>query len=214
MRKLFALLCVGALAASCGSMGDGGNGGSAGTGGGGSAGAGGGGGTGGTGGAGGGGVTVPPDWVSGTRLRAIVQTTADGGKAYQGWYDSQLKVPCYLVRATDDSTRCLPVQVAVTKSFFSDSGCSMPIMLAAWSDPCPAPAYAYDSVSGVSCLPSPAGATSYQYLEYAVGSAVSTFYAGTPASCHAVTVPAGGTYYAVGAVVPPSTFAAGAITVE
>jgi hypothetical protein len=31
---------------------------------------------------------VVPDWVSGTRLRARVQTSADGARAFYGWYDS------------------------------------------------------------------------------------------------------------------------------
>jgi hypothetical protein len=72
----------------------------------------------------GGGGTVTPDWVSGSRLRARVQTSPDGAKAMIGWYDSQLRINCAAQTAADGQTRCLPLTSISVGSFFSDTGCT------------------------------------------------------------------------------------------
>jgi hypothetical protein len=218
MRKLSALVFLAALAGSCGPMMGDGGGGSGGTGGGGSAGAGGGGGTGGTGGAGGGGATVPPDWVSGSRLRARVQTAPDGAKAFVGWYDSQLGINCTFGVATDGVERCLPDYSGATVSgYFSDMGCSTKLGQSTY--PCatsPQPSYATALVQLSTCSALDGYNDPYQRRVFSIsGAYAGTLYAGTPGSCNPVTSPpAGYVFYTLGAEVSSSTFAQGAIVTE
>ena len=86
---------------------------------GGSGGAGGNGGSGGAGGSGG-----EPDYVSGSRIKARTISTADGAKAFAGFYDTNLSLPCSFNRATDDSLRCLPAVTAYAGTYWGDSNCS------------------------------------------------------------------------------------------
>jgi hypothetical protein len=232
VKKMF-LVVLGCVVSCTNMAGGGGGGASGGTGGGGSAGAGGGGsggggaggaggggagGSGGTGGAGGGGATVPPDWVSGSRIRARVQTTPDGAKAFVGWSDNQLGINCNFMTATDGTTRCMPEVVAQVGSYFSDMGCSTAIASSIY--PCAPPqlpkyAIAYVTIAGT-CGMSGGIMWPYQIRAWPVTAAYTgTLYTGTPAACNTVTTPpAGYTFYSVGAVVDPTTFAPGSVVTE
>lgn len=230
MRSMHGLLITVAvsLSMSCGNMvGGGGGGANGGTGGGGVGGAGGGaggsggGGTGG--GGGGGGVAAQPDWVSGSRLRARVQTTGDGGKSFMGWYDSTLKTPCAFMNAADGQQRCLPTSAYTTVgTYYSDTNCMTALAqeFTTYASPC-APKYASKADStGGTCA-------DYGYLQpnthiYSVGAVFSgTVYAfsGMPATCMPVTPTTGYpyttyTFYQVGAELDPTMFETGTIVTE
>jgi hypothetical protein len=198
-----------------------GGGGAAGSGGGGTAGSGGGG-AGGSG--GGGGVAAPPDWVSGSRLRAQVQTTVDGGKTFVGWYDSMLKTSCYFQRATDDMERCIPSPSVGASApgagthYYSDMGCTTEIpLLGTAQSGCAQPAYATEAVTTTTCSSVAGYPTTSQTKVHNIGTALTALYfkTTTVTTCTAATLQAGYTYYAVDpAEVPPSTLSAGSIIVE
>jgi len=212
MRSYVGLLFACAFLVACGgNNGGGNNGGSGGTGGGGTGGTGGGGsGGGGTGGMGGGGSGGTPDYVSGSRIKARVQSTADGAKGFAGFYDSQLGVPCAFNHAADDTLRCLPNTYAYVASYFSDSGCSTPLAYASFG--C-AVTYAQKGETSSSCIDIGYYSTNQRYRIYSVGSAYtsSTIWSGAPGSCSMSTTPTTLMFFNVGSEVPASTFAAGSV---
>jgi hypothetical protein len=81
--------------------------------------------------------------ASGTRLRARVGVTAEGDKAWQGWYDSERQETCAFSR-TGEGSHCLPSRASVF--LFSDASCTQPV---AQVDPnaCTAPEYVEMSTS-------------------------------------------------------------------
>ena len=177
----------------------------------------GGGGGGSGGGAAGGGGSTTPDWVSGTRIRARLQTTQDGAKAFLGWYDNQLNINCFAERAADDSGRCLPMDASILPSssvnYFSDSGCTESILVAYATAGCSTPLYAYEQVTVSTCSSVSGYDSLVQYHIYPIGQELSMAYQGSPSSCHAVTFSAGANY-SVGSEVPPATFASVSIVTE
>ncbi len=214
MRKRLGLF-VFALALACGNLGTGGdnNGGSGGTGGGGSGGTGGagGGGAGGTGGSGGGAGGVP-DYVSGTRIKARVQSTPDGAKAFAGFYDSTLATPCTFNRAADDAVRCLPANVAYTGTYWGDSGCTT---LIAYSTTGCAATWASKYETTASCVDTGVYTSSARTHVYSIAGAYSgsMVWVGSPASCTMTTPPAGWAFFTLGSEVPASTFSAGSVDI-
>ena len=217
MRRSVGLLFACALLVGCGSTSGGSinNGGSGGTGGGASGGSGGGGtggsggGSGGSGGTGGGSGGTP-DYVSGSRIKARVQSTADGAKGFAGFYDSQLGVPCAFNHAADDTLRCLPNTYAYVASYFSDSGCATPLAYASFG--C-APTYAQKSENSSTCIDVGYYTTNARIRIYSVTSAYtsSTIWSGSPGSCSMSATPATLTFFNIGSEVPASTFSAGSI---
>jgi hypothetical protein len=85
------------------------------------------------------------DYASGTRLRAELYETADGGaKLWHGWYDSTLSASCTFRSAEDGTMRCLPNDSYV--QFFTDMQCSVPV--GATGTGCAAPRYVGYQPSG------------------------------------------------------------------
>lgn len=212
MRSTLGLFVL-ALAIGCGNMsGPGNNGGNGGTGGGASGGSGGGGtgGTGGGGSGGNGGSGGTPDYTSGSRIKARVNSSADGAKGFAGFYDSQLGVPCAFNHAADDTLRCLPNTYAYVASYFSDSGCTTPLAYASFG--C-APTYAQKSETSSTCIDIGYYTTNARMRIYSVASAYtsSTIWSGTPGSCNMSATPTTLTFYNIGSEVPASTFAAGSV---
>ena len=200
MRKRVGLFAF-ALVVACGNMGMnvlGDGGGSGGNGG--SGGAGGSGGTGGTGGA--------PDYTSGTRIKARVISTADGAKAFAGYYDTTLSTACSFQRAADDTLRCLPTTNSYLGTFYADSGCSTPL---AYATGC-APTYAYQTEATTTCVDTGYGGSSARYHVYTVGAPFAgQAWSGTPGACNMTTAPY--PLYSVGSEVPASSFAAGSVDI-
>jgi len=166
-----------------------------------------------------GGGTITPDWVSGTRLRARVQTSADGAKAFYGWYDSQLHVNCNPAVAGDGQERCLPAtQINITDSFYADTGCTIRLgwSLLTYTGACSTTLglrQEQTSVCGEYGLPT------FQTHLYAVTTFAGTVYSKSGTSCTANTNTTQYPYttyafYQVGAEQPPTTYAAITITTE
>ena len=180
----------------------------------------GGGGTNGGGGAGGGGTngggsdggatgggTALDLYQSGSRLKLKVLTTADGAKAFQGWYDTQLGLDCQFVTASDGQLRCLPIGTAYVGSFYADGNCTTRLAYATCAGATP-PAYAYaTAAAGSSCAAA--------YHVYAVAGAYSgTVWAGSPGACTMTTPPPGYSLFTVGGEAAASSFVAGAVAVQ
>lgn len=71
------------------------------------------------------------DGTSGERLKRQYRTSADGGKAFDTWYDTELGMPCVWEFATDGSERCFPVdfRAANVTIVYLDSECLQPVAL-------------------------------------------------------------------------------------
>jgi len=82
------------------------------------------------------GGTTGPEYASGTRLHARVWVSADGGKIFHGFYDTQLKVDCAVTTAEDGVQRCLPARDHGSL-YYSDPACSKAVT--AVFDDCAAP---------------------------------------------------------------------------
>jgi hypothetical protein len=217
MMKRLGVVAIALVFAACGNMGggnnNGGNGGSGGTGG--TGGTGGGGGTGGTGGGGGtggsgGGAGGVPDYVSGTRIKARVQATPDGAKAFAGFYDNSLAVPCSFNRAADDVLRCLPNTYAYAGVYWGDAGCTAPI---AYSTTGCNPTYAQKAEATNSCVDIGYYSTNSRMHILSVAGAYSgaMVWSGTPGSCNPLATPATLSFFLLGSEVAASTLAAGSI---
>lgn len=68
---------------------------------------------------------------SGSRIKAVNVTTADGAKSFSHWYDSQLETKCQFLTAADGKNRCLP------------SGAAWTLRMGV-TDPVPIPYYNHD----------------------------------------------------------------------
>jgi hypothetical protein len=175
------------------------------------------GGNGGNGGSGSGGSGgAAPEWVSGSRLRARVQTSTDGAKAFLGWYDSQLKLNCTFERASDDTQRCLPIdtQVDTQTPYFSDAKCTNAARIASSSGNCPA-SYAYQVDYGSTCVDPSVGMSFYVFHVFAITPTTAQLYTQTIGSaCNAVMMRSNTTYYLVGDESPASLFVQGSVVTE
>jgi hypothetical protein len=166
---------------------------------------------------GGGGGT--PGYTSGTRIKQLVVSTADGASGFEGWYDSPLSVDCVFRLASDQQMRCMPTKGGLN-GYYSDGGCMMPLAtLPSCSQP---PPFVFNSTTLTNCA-FVAGIPQYtSYQQYAVGTAYagSTFYyknatTGCTMAPAPPTVPAGYALYNVsGTETPPSMFAAGTYSVQ
>jgi hypothetical protein len=167
---------------------------------------------------------VHPDWVSGSRLKARVQTAPDGAKAFIGWYDSMLAVNCSFTLAADGVSRCLPSSVPMTGTYWGDlayvpdagvGGCSIP--LGSSQGTCAA-SYVTSSVNAGTCSAVAGTPTEMRTHVFQVGPEfVSTLFAVTQPPyliCSAGSKPPGIKLYTLGSEIPASDFAAGNIQIE
>ena len=188
MRATVGVFVLAIAIASCGNMG-------------------GGGGTGGTGGGSGG----TPDYTSGTRIKARVLSSTDGAKAFAGFYDSMLAMPCSFGHAADDSVRCLPTNVAYT-TLWADSGCTIPL---AYTVPGCSVTYAQKTETTNSCVDVGYYSVSTRTRIFSVAAPYTgaMIWTGVPGSCNMTTTPAAYSLFTVGAEVPASNFAAGSVDI-
>lgn len=70
-----------------------------------------------------------PAYVSGSRLRARLDDGGEGATAFRAWHDTELDIDCAFQPATDGSTRCIPRDL-LGLAYYSDAGCTMPIVVA------------------------------------------------------------------------------------
>ncbi|MCU1280659.1 MAG: hypothetical protein JWM53_4205, partial [bacterium] len=152
-------------------------------------------------------------YASGTRIKARVQSTPDGAKAFAGFYDSTLTTACSFNRAADDALRCLPATSAYAGTYWGDSGCST--LLAYSSTGGCAPAYAQKSEATASCVDIGFYSTNARQRIYAISGAYTgaTVWVGAPGSCTMTATPAAFTFYTLGSEVAPATFATGSVDI-
>lgn len=147
----------------------------------------------------------PSDAVSGSRLQAQWRTGEDGSKAFEGWYDTLLAVPCSYRKAADGMSRCLPAQRRPT-SFdniqFSDPDCAHAI--SRFVEPCPQ-AFAVDEFRKLT-------ECGTEHL-FKVGAPIpdppAVFALDADGTCSQTGVSIG--YYDLGEELPPDTFVAGTL---
>lgn len=78
---------------------------------------------------------------SGTRLRARWTVSADGRRAFRGWFDTQLAAPCLFGTAADGELRCVPdgaLTAAPTPTgggTFGDAACTRPAIVSGRTAP-------------------------------------------------------------------------------
>jgi len=170
---------------------------------------------------GGGGDVVNPvpdamaDILSCSRLKAQYFAGTDGSKAFASMYDTQLKVSCAYVTASDGTSRCLPTGLSsvASTSYYSDSHCSQPILNIPSVCTTPPP---YVTTFGTDC----SGTTTFHVFPsasvFTVGSDVYVGGgSGATGTCVAVSASGStGTWYATGAELPPSKFVEGTLQLD
>jgi hypothetical protein len=145
---------------------------------------------------------------SGSRLQLLVVQGTDGSQVSQGFFmDTQRHERCSFQLVGVSSYACLPVDGIAQQAlgYYGDSGCSQPIATYASTCSGPTPLYVQSFV--------PCGIS----LSQINGAISGNVYAGSPASCTAVSPTQQsqlgiGPFYHVGATVPASSFVAGTIT--
>jgi len=146
---------------------------------------------------------------SGTRLKARYYVGSDGSKEFIGWHDSQRNEDCGFVTASDGTMRCLGGSgVASVGTYFSDTGCTQPLVLAQTGTGCAVPSIA-SKATLTSC-------STVYYTLFQVGSSFTgTPYSGTPSSCTKVTTTLPGyAVYNLGPEVPASSFVAATVQTD
>ena len=143
--------------------------------------------------------------ISGSRLTAkqYTWTGADGAIDLVNpgtFHDTTLNADCEPMIATDSTVRCLPANYGYgIGAYFADAACTEPAAFVTW--PCGNPPYVYTSTTYDSCNGTQ-GATVYALS----GTALANYYTTNGTTCTSHVPTAGEAFYALGAVVPPSTF--------
>jgi len=136
-------------------------------------------------------------FASGSRLRIVTITSADGARTGTGYYDTQLGIDCYFGRAADGSIRCLPSTVGWVQGYFADAGCSERLVI---TNGCATPVYARTTAT-----------CGGPYFEVGALYTGATYYS-NGASCSSVQSPTAFSLHQLGVAVPDSAFVAGTIT--
>ena len=155
------------------------------------------------------GADAPPASNDGTRIKQRYVTTADGLSAPNGFYDSQLQAECAIARASDGKQRCMySFSNAAQPLFFADPGCTQRIAHTGLGCVFPFTVAFVGAYEPPTCT---AYAVNYTSRFFTIGTkrpAASAIYNGTPANCvRYAAVEAIYDTYAVGAEIPPATFA-------
>ena len=144
-------------------------------------------------------------WLSGTRLRAVVQV-AGGIKLFSGWHDSELDIDCQWQFDPDGTERCVPRNVDGYLSY-SDAKCTK--LVAVVNSTLPVPAWLPEP-NGFKCNQGPAYRT--------IGASVTVtdlYYPDSSGACMPTgPVDVNHVTKTVGAIVPGSTFVAATKTVR
>jgi hypothetical protein len=155
------------------------------------------------------------DIQSGSRLKAQYYAGTDGSKTFASMYDSQLKVPCAFVTASDGSSRCFPTGLgaAAGTAYYSDSHCSQPILNV--PSVCTAPP-AYVTTAGTSCNGTttfhvfPAGSSFSPGTDVYLGAG-----SGATGTCTKIPTSAtAGSWFSVGTELAPSMFVEGTLQTD
>jgi hypothetical protein len=169
-------------------------------------------------------------YQSGSRLKANYYAGSDGSKQWIGWHDSQRNEDCGFTKAADGATRCMPAGVAIV-AYYADAACTQPLAYVSCYQGTP-PRYVGAQYLGVPGAPSSDG---YHLFPLGSTATVTTAYQLVPSTgsdggaCNvgqftytctqqpATTVSylqSEGTFYSVGAEIPPSAFVQATVQTE
>jgi len=142
-------------------------------------------------------MTRTTNHLAGTRLKYHEVVTAEGDRAWDGFYDSLTGEDCSAAFAGDGKMRCVPRSRFETQVFYTDAACSDPVYL---KDATCDHKYLELFDRSVACMP--------QVQLFAPGAAYTgpTFQAGPSGTCVPNTTP-NLTFARKGALVDPSTLA-------
>lgn len=148
-------------------------------------------------------------YKSGSRIKAKVMTTEDGAQAFATWYDTVLKVDCWITSslvAEDGKPRCLPMgNYVYDNGYYSDSDCTKPLYWTGKSGDCPL----FD-VNWITMVTSTCGVTTYSfYRDGHIYGGASIYQKYSEGSCDDVTSSASRFQFldALGKKQPPEVFA-------
>jgi hypothetical protein len=171
---------------------------------------------------------------SGTRLKAKLYLGDDGAKEYQYapetvpngnttaavhqvWYDSQRQEDCALTNASDGKIRCLPTDAVVWNGDYADPQCTVgftyvpvPPIQCNFTPPKYAILYTYDMCGGNT----PPTKAVYQLGPQANLGSNPPIYRMQNGTCTAVGGGNNGPFFKVGALVPATSFAEAAPTID
>jgi len=71
-------------------------------------------------------TTTTDGWLSGTRLRAVLDVSG-GAKLFKTWHDATLDIDCAFAIDAHDVERCLPTPDA--SAYYADDKCTKPIVI-------------------------------------------------------------------------------------
>lgn len=150
--------------------------------------------------------------MGGSRLKIRWVDGPDGQRSFEGWYDTQLKVNCFFLRASDGELRCLPngYILEATLGEWADSACSTPVVPNVRTT-CAAEQHTYVRRRDVS------NACETRERVYKLGDKIAenrTWLRATDGTCVAAMVYPGIAAHRVGEEVPPAMFARGTLTPE
>jgi hypothetical protein len=145
---------------------------------------------------------------SGSRLKVKYYAGADGSKAFAGFYDTQLKADCFFGLAADGATRCIPGTTVPLLGYYTDPGCTQPLL--ATTAGCGQPTYA-TKTDTTACT---TGATVHAFSVGAPFSGTSVYFlSGTTCTGPSPTT-SGVAYFSVGGEVTPASLVAGTLQTE
>ena len=147
----------------------------------------------------------------GSRIVNVYRTTEGGLKAHEGFYDTVLETRCSFQRGESGEEYCMPV-ADVYSPYWSDAGCTQPLIGVVCSDP------TVPKVAAVLTLSSDSSCTQGSYnTYYNVGNQITptAVYQGSSESCLDVTASALTIYrfYEAASIINVSDVVEGSITI-
>ncbi len=146
--------------------------------------------------------------TGGTRLKGQFWVTAEGDRAWESWWDTELNAACDFNGASDGSMRCIPNNWNDSREVFSDAACTQPVYTRMEIGPCTPADYIMGLAGGTCEVP---GGYAFWQLG-AKASPTAVFSKTAEGGCVADVLPEQ-PLYAKGAEVPPTTFLEGQRTV-
>jgi hypothetical protein len=165
--------------------------------------------------------SAPEPLVDGSRLKAMWWQDGDGhhiAPAGDGWYDSQLKIPCTPGGADDGRLRCLPktfVGATGSAQEYADPGCTQPAIGGGFPVPAPGSSchLSFDPVAtgwARGPAPPPSCGSSYPWVQIGtvLPAGAMVYRRDTSGMCAPSGALPAGYAYTISAPVPASTFVA------
>lgn len=138
--------------------------------------------------------------TGGTRLKGRFWVTAEGDRAWDTWWDTELDIACDFNSAADGVMRCLPDNWDDSQEVFTDALCTQPLYTRMSIGPCEPIDYIMRVGSGTCEMPS-----GDRFFELGAAATPGSVFTKTGADCVASALPKE-PLYAKGPEVPPAMF--------